>query len=325
MKAFGKVAVMLGGNSAEREVSLKSGAAVLAALRSRGVDAHGFDPAMQPLEALKGFQRVFIALHGRGGEDGSLQGALTLMRIPYTGSGVLASALAMDKWRSKLLWRAAGLPIPDYVALGPGAGLTREAGRDSALTDNTHTQAEFDAVVARLGLPLFVKPAREGSSIGVVKVKRAADLPAAYAQAARHDDLVLAEQALSGGEFTVAVLGAGANLIVLPSIRIVPATEFYDFEAKYFRDDTRYLCPSGLSDAAEAEMRELAQAGYRALGCRGWARVDFLLDAAGRPYLLEANTSPGMTDHSLVPIAARASGLDFPELCISILEMAHVE
>ena len=325
MNDFGKVAVMLGGNSAEREVSLKSGAAVLAALRSRGVDAHGFDPAMQPLEALKGFQRVFIALHGRGGEDGSLQGALTLMRIPYTGSGVLASALAMDKWRSKLLWRAAGLPIPDYVALGPGAGLTREAGRDSALTDNTHTQAEFDAVVARLGLPLFVKPAREGSSIGVVKVKRAADLPAAYAQAARHDDLVLAEQAMSGGEFTVAVLGAGANLIALPSIRIVPATEFYDFEAKYFRDDTRYLCPSGLPDAAEAEMRELAQAGYRALGCRGWARVDFLLDAAGRPYLLEANTSPGMTDHSLVPMAARAGGLDFPDLCISILEMAPVE
>ncbi len=325
MKAFGKVAVMLGGNSAEREVSLKSGAAVLAALRSRGVDAHGFDPAMQPLEALKGFQRVFIALHGRGGEDGSLQGALTLMRIPYTGSGVLASALAMDKWRSKLLWQAAGLPIPDYVVLGPGAGLPREAGRDSVLTDTTPTQDEFDAVVARLGLPLFVKPAREGSSIGVVKVKRAADLPAAYAQAARHDDLVLAEQAMSGGEFTVAVLGAGANLIALPSIRIVPATEFYDFEAKYFRDDTRYLCPSGLPDAAEAEMRELAQAGYRALGCRGWARVDFLLDAAGRPYLLEANTSPGMTDHSLVPIAARASGLDFPELCISILEMAHVE
>ena len=325
MNDFGKVAVMLGGNSAEREVSLKSGAAVLAALRSRGVDAHGFDPAIQPLEALKGFQRVFIALHGRGGEDGSLQGALTLMRIPYTGSGVLASALAMDKWRSKLLWQAAGLPIPDYVVLGPGAGLPREAGRDSVLTDTTPTQDEFDAVVARLGLPLFVKPAREGSSIGVVKVKRAADLPAAYAQAARHDDLVLAEQAMSGGEFTVAVLGAGANLIALPSIRIVPATEFYDFEAKYFRDDTRYLCPSGLPDAAEAEMRELAQAGYRALGCRGWARVDFLLDAAGRPYLLEANTSPGMTDHSLVPIAARASGLDFPELCISILEMAHVE
>ncbi len=325
MNDFGKVAVMLGGNSAEREVSLKSGAAVLAALRSRGVDAHGFDPAIQPLEALKGFQRVFIALHGRGGEDGSLQGALTLMRIPYTGSGVLASALAMDKWRSKLLWQAAGLPIPDYVVLGPGAGLPREAGRDSVLTDTTPTQDEFDAVVARLGLPLFVKPAREGSSIGVVKVKRAADLPAAYAQAARHDDLVLAEQAMSGGEFTVAVLGEGAHLVALPSIRIVPATEFYDFEAKYFRDDTRYLCPSGLPDAAEAEMRELAQAGYRALGCRGWARVDFLLDATGRPYLLEANTSPGMTDHSLVPMAARASGLDFPELCISILEMAHVE
>jgi D-alanine-D-alanine ligase len=176
-------------------------------------------------------------------------------------------------------------------------------------------------VVERLGLPLFVKPAREGSSIGVIKVKQAADLPAAYAEAARHDELVLAEQAMDGGEFTVAVLGD----VTLPSIRIVPATEFYDYEAKYFRDDTRYLCPSGLSDAAEAEMRELALRGFQSLGCRGWARVDFLLDRAGRPYLLEANTSPGMTDHSLVPMAARASGVDFPELCVRILELAHVE
>jgi D-alanine-D-alanine ligase len=302
-----KVAVMFGGSSAEREVSLKSGAAVLAALRARGVDAHAFDPAARPLEDLckEGFQRVFIALHGRGGEDGTLQGALTLMGLPYTGSGVLASALAMDKWRSKLLWQAAGLPIPDYAVLTPAT--------------------DFAAVIAHLGLPLFVKPAREGSSIGVIKVKQAADLPAAYAEAARHDDLVLAEQAMSGGEFTVAVMGEDTDLKALPSVRIVPATEFYDYEAKYFRDDTRYLCPSGLSEAAEAEMRDLAVQGFRALGCRGWARVDFLLDEAGRPYLLEANTAPGMTDHSLVPMAARASGLEFPDLCLRILELAHVE
>ncbi len=303
MTDFGKVAVMFGGSSAEREVSLKSGAAVLAALQSRGVDAHAFDPAARPLEDLhkEGFQRVFIALHGRGGEDGTLQGALTLMRLPYTGSGVLASALAMDKWRSKLLWQAAGLPIPDYALL----------------TENS----DFAAVASHLGLPLFVKPAREGSSIGVIKVKQAADLPAAYHEAARHDDLVLAEQDMSGGEFTVAVLGG----VALPSIRIVPATEFYDYEAKYFRDDTQYLCPSGLSEEAEAEMRDLALRGFQSLGCRGWARVDFLLDAAGRPYLLEANTAPGMTDHSLVPMAARAAGLEFPDLCLRILELAHVE
>ncbi|MDP2833574.1 MAG: D-alanine--D-alanine ligase [Pseudomonadota bacterium] len=298
---------MFGGSSAEREVSLKSGAAVLAALQSRGVAAHAFDPATRPLEDLQkeGFQRVFIALHGRGGEDGTLQGALTLMGMPYTGSGVLASALAMDKWRSKLLWQAAGLPIPDYAVL--------------------NENSDFAAVAARLGLPLFVKPAREGSSIGVIKVKQAADLPAAYREAARHDELVLAEQAMSGGEFTVAVLGEGSQLSALPSIRIVPATEFYDYEAKYFRDDTQYLCPSGLSDAAEAEMRALALRGFESLGCRGWARVDFLLDAAGRPTLLEANTAPGMTDHSLVPMAARVAGLEFPDLCLRILELAHVE
>ena len=307
MMAFGKVAVMFGGHSAEREVSLKSGAAVLAALRGKGIDAHPFDPAERPLEALRqeGFERVFIALHGRGGEDGTLQGALTLMRIPYTGSGVLASALAMDKWRCKLLWQAAGLPIPDYALL-------------DAATD-------FAAVAARLGVPLFVKPAREGSSIGVIKVKHAADLPAAYREAARHDDLVLAERDMSGGEFTVAVLGEGHQAHALPSIRIVPATEFYDYEAKYFRDDTRYLCPSGLSEQAEREMRELAVRGFQSLGCRGWARVDFLLDTTGRPFLLEANTAPGMTDHSLVPMAARVAGLEFPELCLRILESAHVE
>ena len=301
-QAFGKVAVMFGGTSAEREISLRSGGAVLAALRARGIDAHAFDPAEQPLAALaaEGYARVFIALHGRGGEDGTLQGALTLMNLPFTGSGVLASALAMDKWRGKLLWQAEGLPVPEHAVLD--------------------ADSDFAAVAARLGLPLFVKPAREGSSIGIVKVRRADELPAAYAEAARHDSLVLAERALLGGEYTVAILGD----LALPSIRIVPATEFYDYEAKYFRDDTSYLCPSGLTPAAESEMRELALRGFRALGCRGWARVDFLLDDDGRPYLLEANTAPGMTDHSLVPIAARAAGIDFPELCVRILELADV-
>lgn len=306
MSRFGKVAVMFGGTSAERPVSLNSGAAVLAALLSRGVDAHAFDPAERPLAELQseGFERVFIALHGRGGEDGSLQGALSLMQLPFTGSGVLASALAMDKWRSKLVWQALGLPIPAFAMLTP--------------------ESDFSAVVEQLGLPLFVKPAREGSSIGIVKVKTAAELPAAYAEAAQHDSLVIAERAMTGGEFTVAILGSDAQAQALPSIRIVPSTEFYDYEAKYFRDDTRYLCPSGLSDAAEARMRDLALQGYQALGCRGWARIDFLLDAAGEPYLLEANTAPGMTSHSLAPMAARVAGIDFAELCVQILEMCDV-
>jgi D-alanine-D-alanine ligase len=306
MNHFGKVAVMYGGSSAERPVSLNSGAAVLAALQSRGVDAWGFDPAERPLAALldEGYQRVFIALHGRGGEDGCLQGALSLMNLPFTGSGVLASALAMDKWRSKLVWQALGLPIPDYAVLD----------------DNM----DCAAVVEQLGLPLFVKPAREGSSIGIVKVKAAAELPAAYAEAARHDSLVLAERAMTGGEYTVTILGAGESAQALPAIRIVPATEFYDYDAKYFRDDTSYLCPSGLPPEQEARMRDLALRGYRALGCRGWARIDFLLDAAGRPYLLEANTAPGMTSHSLAPMAARVAGLEFADLCLRILEMCDV-
>ncbi len=306
MNQFGKVAVMFGGTSAERAVSLNSGAAVLAALQSRGVDAHGFDPAERPLADLlgEGFSRVFIALHGRGGEDGCMQGALTLMNLPFTGSGVLASALAMDKWRSKLVWQAMGLPIPEFVIL--------------------NESSDFAAVVAQLGLPLFVKPAREGSSIGIVMVKSAADLPAAYREAARHDSLVLAERAMTGGEFTVTILGTSDQARALPSIRIVPTTEFYDYEAKYFRDDTRYLCPSGLSDAEEARMRELALQGYRALGCRGWARVDFLLDDTGKPFLLEANTAPGMTSHSLAPMAARVDGLEFADLCMRILEMCDV-
>ena len=298
---FGKVAVMMGGKSAEREVSLKSGAAVLAALRSSGVDAHSFDPQDKALEALhaEGFQRVFIALHGRGGEDGTLQGALDLLEIPYTGSGVLASALAMDKWRSKLVWQASGLPVPDYVVL------------DAA--------GDFAAVEARLGLPLFVKPANEGSSIGISKVKQAGGLSAAFELAARYDACVIAERYLAGGEFTVGIVNGRA----LPVIRIVPATEFYDYDAKYLRDDTEYRIPSGLGEQRETEMRDLALRAFAVLGGRGWGRVDFMLDAAGCIYCLEANTSPGMTDHSLVPMAARAAGISFPQLVLDLLAEAR--
>jgi D-alanine-D-alanine ligase len=298
---FGKVAVMMGGKSAEREVSLKSGAAVLAALRSSGVDAHPFDPQDKALEALhaEGFQRVFIALHGRGGEDGSLQGALDLLAIPYTGSGVLASALAMDKWRSKLVWQASGLPVPDFVVL------------DAA--------SDFAAVEARLGLPLFVKPVNEGSSIGISKVKQPGELRAAYELAARYDSCVIAEKYLAGGEFTVGILAGQA----LPVIRIVPATEFYDYDAKYLRDDTEYRIPSGLGEKSEAEMRDLALRAFAVLGGRGWGRMDLMLDAAGCIYCLEANTSPGMTDHSLVPMAAKAAGIPFGQLVLSLLEEAR--
>ncbi|MBK7765746.1 MAG: D-alanine--D-alanine ligase [Sulfuritalea sp.] len=297
---FGKVAVMMGGKSAERAVSLKSGAAVLAALRSSGVDAHAFDPRDKALEALhaEGFKRVFIALHGRGGEDGTLQGALDLLDLPYTGSGVLGSALAMDKWRSKLVWQAAGLPVPDYVVL------------DAA--------SDFAAVEARLGLPLFVKPANEGSSIGISKVKEAGGLRAAYELAAGFDSCVIAERYLGGGEFTVGIVAGQA----LPVIRIVPATEFYDYEAKYLRDDTEYRIPSGLGEQGESEMRDLALRAFAVLGGRGWGRMDLMLDTAGRSYCLEANTSPGMTDHSLVPMAARAAGIPFAQLVLRLLEGA---
>ncbi len=302
MKNFGKVAVLYGGRSAEREVSLKSGNAVLAALRKSGVDAHGFDPSMQDLHTLldEGYQRVFIALHGRFGEDGTVQGALELMGIPYTGSGVLASALAMDKWRSKLVWQAAGLPVPEY----------------ELLTD----ASDFDAVAERLGLPLFVKPANEGSSVGVSKVKRVGDLRAAYEAAACHDKLVITEAYIGGGEYTVAILGEEA----LPVIKIEPANEFYDYEAKYLRDDTRYLCPCGLAPGKEAEMQRLAQQGFALIGGAGWGRVDFLVDESGKPYLLEINTAPGMTDHSLVPMAAHRAGMSFEDLVLRILELAHV-
>jgi len=297
---FGKVAVLLGGKSAEREVSLNSGGAVLAALLRQGVDAHAFDPVQRPLHELEGYDRAFIALHGRYGEDGTIQGALELMGIPYTGSGVMASAVGMDKWRTKLLWRAAGIPTLDFELL-----------------DETR---DFAAVEAQLGLPLFVKPANEGSSIGISKVKQTGGLRAAYEEAAQYDPLVLAERFAGGGEYTVAVLGERA----LPVIRIVPANEFYDYEAKYLRDDTRYLCPCGLPEQQEVAIRAQALQAFRIVGGEGWGRVDFLMDETGKHYFLEVNTSPGMTDHSLVPMAAKAAGITFAQLVLDILEMAHV-
>lgn len=293
---FGKVAVLFGGRSGEREVSLKSGSAVLAALQRQGVDAHAFDPATQDLSALKSFDRAFIALHGRYGEDGTIQGALELMDIPYTGSGVMASALGMDKWRTKLLWTAAGVTTPNYVLMD----------------DSTHAEN----VVTALGLPLFVKPANEGSSIGVSKVKQAADLMAAYTLAKQSDPLVIAEQFVGGGEYTVGILGETA----LPIVRIVPKNEYYDYEAKYLRDDTEYLCPCGLSAEQEKQIQAEAVQAFKVLGCKGWGRVDFLMDEAGKHYFLEVNTSPGMTDHSLVPMAAKAAGMDFDALVIRILQ-----
>lgn len=298
MSGFGKVAVLFGGTSAEREVSLNSGSRVLAALQGQGIDAHAFDPAEQPLDALKGYDRAFIALHGRHGEDGTIQGALEVMHIPYTGSGVLASALAMDKFRTKLMWQAAALPIPEYALLT--------------------ADSDFADIEEELGLPLFVKPAREGSSIGVTKVKTPGALKAAYEEAARHDPLVIAEKGVMGGEYTVGIVGDE----VLPIIKIEPATEWYDYEAKYNRDDTQYLCPCGLPEAKEMQIRAQALEAFRMLGGRGWGRVDFLMDEDGNHYFLEVNTAPGMTDHSLVPMGARAAGMDYPALVRRVLELA---
>ena len=295
-QTFGKVAVLFGGRSGEREVSLKSGSAVLAALQRQGVDAYAFDPATQELSALNAYDRAFIALHGRFGEDGTIQDALELMDIPYTGSGVMASALGMDKWRTKLLWTAAGVTTPNYVLMD----------------DSTHAEN----VVTALGLPLFVKPANEGSSIGVSKVKQAGDLMAAYSLAKQSDPLVIAEQFVGGGEYTVGILGE----TVLPIVRIVPKNEYYDYEAKYLRDDTEYRCPSGLPAEQEKQIQAEALQAFKVLGCKGWGRVDFLMDDAGKHYFLEVNTSPGMTDHSLVPMAAKAAGLDFEALVIRILQ-----
>ncbi|MFO1361105.1 MAG: D-alanine--D-alanine ligase [Burkholderiales bacterium] len=302
MRRLGRVGVLFGGRSAEREVSLKSGSMVLAALQRKGVDAHAFDPRDHGLDALfrARFDRVFIALHGRHGEDGTLQGALELAGIPYTGSGVLASALAMDKWRTKLVWQAAGVPTPRYELLAAGS--------------------DFPAVAQRLGLPLMVKPANEGSSIGMSKVRRAEDLDEAYALAANYDRLVIAEQFIDGPELTAGVLGRDA----LPLIRLETPRDFYDYEAKYVADDTRYICPCGLPAPEERAIQAAAVRAFDVLGCRGWGRVDLMLDRAGSPYFLEVNTSPGMTDHSLVPMAARAAGLSFDDLCVRILELATV-
>lgn len=298
--SLGRVAVLLGGRSAEREVSLKSGGAVMAALQASGVDAHAFDPSQCDLMDLKGYDRVFIALHGRYGEDGTIQGALELMGIPYTGSGVLASALAMDKWRTKLVWQAAGIPTPRYIIL----------------TANTN----FGQVAAELGVPLMVKPANEGSSIGMSKVTRAEDLQGAYELAAKHDHLVFAEQFITGDEYTAAILGDSA----LPLIRLETPRVFYDYEAKYLADSTRYLCPCGLPPERERGIQALALRAFEILGCQGWGRADVIVDETGTPYFLEMNTSPGMTDHSLVPMAARQAGLSFEQLVVRILELAHV-
>lgn len=302
MKRFGKVAVLFGGSSAEREISLMSGRAVLGALQGAGVDAHAFDPAERDLHVLKdeGFDRVFIALHGRGGEDGTVQGALELMGIPYTGSGVMASALAMDKWRTKMVWLAAGLPTPRYAILDAGT--------------------DWDAVVRDLGLPIFVKPVHEGSSMGATKVAEAGQLRAAWELAARFDSLVIAEEFITGAELTAPFLEDRA----LPLVRIVAPGGNYDYQNKYFTDDTRYDCPCGLPEAEEAALQALVMKSARMLGCRGWGRGDLILTEDGRPYLLEMNTSPGMTAHSLVPMSAKVAGLSFEALCLTILEGARL-
>jgi D-alanine-D-alanine ligase len=299
---FGKVAVLLGGKSAERDVSLKSGGMVLKALRSRGVDAYPFDPAERGLDALidEKFGRVFIALHGRFGEDGTVQGILEWLGIPYTGSGVLASALAMDKLRTKRLWTADRLPTPGYELLG----------------DETN----FRIAARKLGVPLMVKPASEGSSIGMSKVRAAAKLEQAYRLAAKYDPVVIAEQFIDGIELTGAILGDRA----LPLIKLETPRDFYDYDAKYVSDDTRYIVPCGLPAKKEQELQELCLTAFGSLGCSGWGRVDLMLNRRGRPYLLEVNTSPGMTDHSLVPMAARAIGMSYEDLCLKILEGAHV-
>lgn len=300
---FGKVALLLGGRSAEREISLNSGKAVLAALQSSGVDAHPFDPAEQPMEALlqQKFDRAYIALHGRYGEDGTVQGALELMGLPYTGSGVMASALAMDKWRTKLVWQAAGITTPNYMIL--------------------NADTNFSEVVKTLGLPLIIKPSHEGSTIGLSKVISEKDLPEAYQLAAKYDPLVLAEAFVDGVELTAAILGDTP----LPLVRIEVAGDLYDYQAKYLSDDTQYFCPSGLPDEETKAIQAQALHAHRVLGCKDWGRVDLILDKSGIAYFLEANTSPGMTSHSLVPMAASEAGISFKDLVMQILALSYVE
>jgi D-alanine-D-alanine ligase len=304
MSEFGKVAVLMGGPSSEREISFLSGNAVLGALREKGVDAHAFDPRERPLFDLRrdGYDRVFIALHGRFGEDGTVQGALETLGIPYTGSGVMASALAMDKWRTKLVWLASGIPTPRYRMV-------------DAATD-------WAGVVAELGLPLIVKPVREGSTIGLTRVDANAggELARAYALAARYDDLVMAEEFVAGTELTASILGVRA----LPLIRIEAPQGNYDYHNKYFSDETRYFCPAGLPEEKEREIGQAALAAFRIVGCSGWGRLDLMLRADGSFQFLEVNTSPGMTGHSLVPMAAKEAGMSFADLCVEILRGAHV-
>jgi D-alanine-D-alanine ligase len=297
-REFGRVAVLFGGTSSEREISLKSGTACLAALQKRGVDAHGFDPRDKPLTELltRKFDRVFIALHGPGGEDGTLQGALEFLGLPYTGSGVMGSAIGMDKLRTKRLAQAVGIPTTDYMVL--------------------RSPADLDTCLERLGLPLIVKPATQGSSVGMTKVEKAEQLLAAYQAAALLEPDVFAEPWITGGEYTVAVLQGRA----LPSIRIETPAVFYDYQAKYFRTDTKYHCPSGLSAEAEKHLASLSLGTFEAVGAEGWGRADFMMDKTGRPYLLEINTIPGMTDHSLVPKAAGALGINFEQLVWQVLE-----
>lgn len=300
---FGKVAVLMGGPSSERKVSLMSGTGVVKALKERGVDAHAFDPAERDLFDLKreGFGRVFIALHGRFGEDGTVQGALEVMKLPYTGSGVMASALAMDKWRTKMIWQSAGIPTPRYRILNGGS--------------------DWHAVAQDLGLPLIVKPGREGSTIGLTKVTSTVQLGAAYELAAKHDPLVIAEEFVEGKELTVSVLGERA----LPIVRIEAPQGNYDYENKYFTDDTKYHCPAGIDAAIETRIQADTMKAFRLLGCRGWGRADVMLRADGSYSFLEINTAPGMTGHSLVPIAARADGIEYPDLCVEILALAGTD
>ena len=308
---LGKVGVLYGGRSAEREVSLMSGEGVLAALRAKGVDAHGFDPARQNLAQLaeQGYDRVFIALHGRYGEDGTLQGALEQLGIPYTGPGVMACALSMDKTMSKRVWLSHGLPTPRFMVL-----------------DKDADASQLDAVATELGLPLMLKAPHEGSTIGISKIAAADDMRVGFDNCVRYDDTVLAEEFISGRELTVPVMGAGRDARALPIVEIRAPQGNYDYEHKYFSDDTQYLCPAPLDTALTARIQALAVEAYRALGCSGWSRVDFMLRAGDdAPFLLEINTSPGMTGHSLVPMSARAAGVSYEDLCIDILRLARLD
>jgi D-alanine-D-alanine ligase len=311
-KSFGKVAVLMGGTSAEREVSLMSGGGVLKALQSQGVDAQAFDPAERELSALRheGYVRAFIALHGRHGEDGTVQGALELLGIPYTGSGVMASAIALDKVMTKRVWFAEGLPTPRWVHLAP----------DQQAREN------LQAVPDELGLPLIVKPPREGSSLGVTKVQGYSQMQDAVRLATRYDPDVLCEEFIDGIELTCPVLGSGDSARALPVVRIDAPEGNYDFEHKYFSDDTGYRCPSGLAPDEESDVQRLTLAAYRTLGCRGWGRADLMLRTRDRAiFLLEMNTSPGMTGHSLVPMSARAAGIPYEQLCLQLLASAGLD